>query len=64
MRVLFCILAGGFGVEIGTGERREFPAGTMVLAEDTTGEGHRSWTVGDVGLLTAVIQVPDDALLK
>ena len=39
-RFLFCILSGGFGVE--SGERREFPAGELVLVEDKPGGGGES----------------------
>jgi len=63
-RFLFCVLAGEFGVEVSSGERRQFSIGKLVLVEDKPGQGHRSWVVGNTDLATAVIQLADDALLK
>jgi len=63
-RLLFCILAGEFGVEVSKGMRRQFKAGEMILVEDRSGEGHRGWVVGNAHLLTAVVQLSDDALVK
>jgi hypothetical protein len=63
-RFLFCVLAGEFGVEVSSGERRQFSTGELVLVEDKPGQGHRSWVVGNTDLATAVIQLADDALLK
>jgi len=63
-RFLFCVLAGEFGAEVSSGERRQFPTGELVLVEDKPGQGHRSWVVGNVDLLTAVIQLTDDAQVK
>jgi hypothetical protein len=63
-RFLFCVLAGEFGVEVSSGERPQFPAGELVLAEDKPGQGHRSWVVGNTNLVTAVVQLSDNALVK
>jgi hypothetical protein len=63
-RLLFCILTGEFGVEVANGERRQFKAGEMILVEDRSGQGHRGWVVGDAELLTAVVQLADNALVK
>ena len=63
-RFLFCVLAGEFGVEVSSGERRQFSTGELVLVEDKPGQGHRSWVVGNTDLATAVIQLADDAPLK
>jgi len=63
-RLLFCILAGEFGVEVSNGKRRQFKAGEIVLVEDRSGQGHRGWVVGDADLLTAVVQLSDSALVK
>jgi hypothetical protein len=30
----------------------------VLLAEDTTGKGHRSWVVGDGEVLVAIVQLP------
>jgi len=63
-RFLFCVLAGEFGVEVSSGERRQFSVGELLLVEDKPGQGHRSWVVGNTNLVTAVIQLADNALLK
>ena len=39
-------LSGVFEVEVGDGAKRRFKAGDMVLGEDTTGQGHRTRSVG------------------
>ena len=40
-------LHGAFSVEVSDGEVREFPPGSVVLVEDTTGKGHTTRRVGD-----------------
>ena len=40
-------LSGAFEVEIGDGTTRRLGAGDILLAEDTTGRGHRSRAVGE-----------------
>ena len=40
-------LRGTFSVEVSDGEVREFPPGSVVLVEDTTGKGHTTRRVGD-----------------
>ena len=62
-RLLFCILAGEFGVAVSNGQR-QFRAGELILVEDTSGQGHRGWVVGNVDLLTAVVQLADSTLVK
>ena len=45
---LFIIgLRGTFSVEVSDGDVREFPPGSVVLVEDTTGKGHTTRRVGD-----------------
>lgn len=44
-RQYIVILEGGLEVEIGDGTRRTFGAGDILLAEDTTGQGHISRAV-------------------
>ena len=58
-RQIFFYLAGEVEGETSDGERRRFGPGSVTLAEDTTGKGHRSWVVGDSEVLTAVAQLPD-----
>lgn len=38
---------GGVEIEIGDGTVRQFHAGDVLLAEDTTGRGHQSRALGD-----------------
>ncbi len=40
-------LRGTFSVEVSDGEIREFPPGSVILVEDTTGKGHTTRRVGD-----------------
>ncbi len=40
-------LLGTFSIEVSDGEVREFPPGSVVLVEDTTGKGHTTRRVGD-----------------
>ncbi len=58
-RQIFFYLAGEIEGETSDGEVRRFGPGSATLAEDTTGKGHRSWVVGDVDALLAVVQLPD-----
>jgi hypothetical protein len=51
-------LAGTVGAESGDGEVRHFGPGDAVLVEDTTGRGHRSWVVGEVDVVMAVVRLP------
>ena len=44
-RQYIVILEGGLDVEIGDGTRRRFGPGDILLAEDTTGQGHISRAV-------------------
>ncbi len=39
-------LEGSTEIEVGDGTKRQFGPGTVLLAEDTTGRGHRSSQVG------------------
>lgn len=52
-RTLWFHVAGEMEVTVSDGEVRRFPAGTVVLAEDTTGKGHQARVVseGDVLLV-------------
>lgn len=51
-------LAGTVGAESGEGETRQFGPGDAALVEDTAGTGHRSWVVGDVQVVMAVVRLP------
>jgi hypothetical protein len=58
-RQFFVYLGGGAGVEASDGEVRHFRTGDVLLVEDTTGKGHRSWSETDEAPLNLVVQVPD-----
>ena len=45
-RQLVVNLTGSVEIELGNGERRVFGPGSILLAEDTTGQGHISRDVG------------------
>jgi hypothetical protein len=50
-------LAGRVEAETSDAARRMMGPGTVVLVEDTTGKGHRSWVVGDEDVLIGVVQL-------
>jgi hypothetical protein len=50
-RQLFCTLRGEYEVTASDGTARCFPPGSMLLLEDTTGEGHTTRIVSDDALL-------------
>jgi len=54
-RWLAFILAGTWEIEASDGSRRQFPAGSVSLVEDTSGKGHRGWAVGDSDVLVASV---------
>jgi quercetin dioxygenase-like cupin family protein len=58
-RQLFFFLSGEVAVQVGDGQVRHFGTGCVVLAEDTTGNGHVSWVVTKTGALAAVVELPD-----
>jgi len=62
-RWLAFILVGTWAIEASDGSRREFPAGSVSLVEDTTGKGHRGWAVGNVDVLVAAVRLPDEAVI-
>ena len=54
-RYLLIILSGGFRITVSDGETRNFGAGDVGLAEDTTGKGHE--TVSDGGAYLAITEL-------
>lgn len=46
-RQLVIVLAGGIEIELADGQKRQFGPGQMFLADDTTGQGHITRTIGD-----------------
>jgi hypothetical protein len=59
-RLFHFFLAGQSQVSVSDGETRTFGPGSIVLAEDTTGQGHTTSNPGDVETLMAVVAIPDD----
>lgn len=51
------ILAGELQVTVGNGEMRSFRAGDIVLAEDTTGDGHKTVNPRDEPVVCSVVQL-------
>ncbi len=58
-RQFFIFMRGELEGETSDGTRRRYGPGGVVLLEDTTGKGHRSWVIGDDDVLAAVVQVAD-----
>lgn len=52
-------LSGATTIEVSDGERRSMPIGTILLAEDTTGKGHRTRNDGPGPALVMVVPLPD-----
>ncbi|CAM9171045.1 unnamed protein product [Pylaiella littoralis] len=57
-------LDSGVDIEVTDGTRRVFPAGTVMLAEDTWGKGHRSRAVDGKSRKSLFIVIPDDFKLR
>ena len=62
-RWLAFILVGTWAIEASDGSRRQFPAGSVSLVEDTTGKGHRGWAAGDVDVLVAAVGLRDEVVI-
>lgn len=45
-KLYLVMLAGSIEITTGSGEKRQFGPGSVVYAEDTEGEGHRTQAVG------------------
>lgn len=58
-RQYFFFMRGELEGEASDGSRQRYSPGDVVLLEDTTGRGHRSWVIGDDDVLAAVVQVAD-----
>ncbi len=52
------LLSGALEIETGDGDKRRLGAGGVFLLEDVSGQGHRTWVVGDEAALVALIPVP------
>jgi hypothetical protein len=51
------VLHGQLGLGVGK-ENRIFKSGDVILAEDTTGKGHSSYSVGKEPCITALVVIP------
>ena len=58
-RNLFVVISGEWEIEASDGETRSFTASSVLLAEDTTGRGHRSRVVGEEDSLALLVQLAD-----
>jgi hypothetical protein len=54
-RQLFCTLRGAYEVTASDGAVRSFPAGSLLLLEDTTGAGHTTRVIGAGDVLIAAV---------
>jgi len=53
------LLAGESEVEIGDGTKRRFGPGSIILAEDTTGHGHRSRSTASQPNVSIFVTLPE-----
>jgi hypothetical protein len=58
-RVLAIILSGEGEIEASDGEVRPIRPGTILLAEDTTGRGHRNRVTGSSEVFMVLVVLPD-----
>ena len=58
-RQLFCTLRGEYEVTASDGMVRRFPAGSLLLLEDTTGTGHTTRILSDDDALIVSIALAD-----
>lgn len=53
------VLSGEMEITANDGETRQFPPGSVSLAEDTTGEGHTTTVVGGEAVQLAAVEKAD-----
>lgn len=58
------ILDGSMDVEIGNGETRRLVAGDVLIALDTSGQGHRSRMAANTRGLSLMFDQPADAIMQ
>jgi hypothetical protein len=58
-RNLFVVISGEWQVEASDGTKRLFVAKSVLLAEDTTGKGHRSRVVSKEDSLALLVELAD-----
>jgi len=57
VRTMFFVLSGEWEVTASDGETRRFAAGSVLLAQDTDGKGHRSRVTGEVDSFAAMLEL-------
>lgn len=62
-RQLVVLLDGAIEIEVGSGERRRFSGGDVLLVEDTMGRGHRTRSVDGQRRRSLFIPLDDSAEL-
>jgi len=58
-RQLFCTLRGEYEVTTSDGTTRRFPAGSLLLLEDTTGKGHATRITSEEDALVVAVALAD-----
>jgi len=58
-RNLFVVISGEWEIEASDGTTRSFTPNSVLLAEDTTGKGHRSRVISEEDSLALLVQLPD-----
>ena len=58
-RNLLVVISGVWEIEASDGSKRSFTPNSVLLAEDTTGKGHRSRVVGEEDSLALLVQLAD-----
>jgi hypothetical protein len=58
-RQLFCNLRGEYEITASDGTTRRFPAGSVLLLEDTSGKGHSTLITGDEDTLVVAITLEE-----
>ncbi len=57
-RQFFCTMSGTYEITASDGEKRQFPTGSLLLLEDTSGKGHSTRVISedDVLILAVVLK--------
>ena len=58
-RQIQIFIEGVIAGEVSDGTVHQFKPGMVLLLEDTTGKGHKSWVVGDEVVVIAVVRLPE-----
>ena len=63
-QLVVMLSGGGVELEVASGETRRLQAGSVLLAEDTTGRGHKSRAIDAVPRVSLFLPLADDALAQ